>query len=103
MAQLIFADFTLDLAGRSLLVRGAPVDCPPKEFDLLVFLAQNPHRAFTRQQLLEEVWEYGFYGDVRTVDVHVQRVRQKIEPNPKQPIYVKTVWGVGYKFDPGQE
>ncbi|MGE5673024.1 MAG: winged helix-turn-helix domain-containing protein [Mycobacterium leprae] len=101
--RLEFADFTLDLAGRSLLVRGKPVDCPPKEFDLLATLAQNPHRAFTREQLLEKVWDYSFYGDFRTVDVHIQRIRKKIEPDPEKPRYVKTVWGVGYKFETAQE
>jgi DNA-binding response OmpR family regulator len=101
--RLEFAHFALDLAGRSLIVQGKPTDCPPKEFDLLAMLAQNPHRAFTREQLLEKVWDYSFYGDFRTVDVHVQRIRKKIEPDPEKPRYVKTVWGVGYKFEPGQE
>lgn len=99
--RLAFTDFALDLAGRSLVVQGKPVDCPPKEFDLLAMLAQNPHRAFTREQMLEKVWDYSFYGDFRTVDVHVQRIRKKIEPDPEKPRYVKTVWGVGYKFEPG--
>jgi DNA-binding response OmpR family regulator len=103
LERLTFADFALDLAGRALLVGGKPVDCPPKEFDLLAMLAKNPHRAFTREQLLEKVWDYSFYGDFRTVDVHVQRIRKKIEPDPEKPRYVKTVWGVGYKFEPGQE
>lgn len=100
--RLEFPDFTVDLAGRTLTVAGRSVDCPPKEFDLLVMLAQNPHRAFTREQLLEKVWDYSFYGDYRTVDVHVQRIRKKIEPDPDKPRYVKTVWGVGYKFETGQ-
>ncbi|MFZ5815552.1 MAG: winged helix-turn-helix domain-containing protein [Bacillota bacterium] len=100
--RLQFPDFTIDLAGRSLLVRGKPVDCPPKEFDLLATLAQNPHRAFTREQLLEKVWDYSFYGDFRTVDVHVQRLRKKVEPDPEKPRYIKTVWGVGYKFETGE-
>lgn len=101
--HLDFPDFSIDLAGRSLTVRGKVVDCPPKEFDLLATLAQNPHRAFTREQLLEKVWDYSFYGDFRTVDVHIQRIRKKIEPDPEKPRYVKTVWGVGYKFEMGQE
>lgn len=101
--RLEFPDFAIDLAGRELIVRGRPVDCPPKEFDLLATLAQNPHRAFTREQLLEKVWDYSFYGDFRTVDVHVQRIRKKIEPDPEKPRYVKTVWGVGYKFETGKE
>lgn len=100
-ALMTFPDFTIDLDGRSLTVRGQGIDCPPKEFDLLVTLAQNPHRAFTREQLLERVWDYTFYGDLRTVDVHVQRIRKKVEPDPEKPRYIKTVWGVGYKFEMG--
>lgn len=99
--RLEFSDFVIDLAGRTLTVQGKEVDCPPKEFDLLAMLAQNPHRAFTREQLLEKVWDYSFYGDFRTVDVHVQRIRRKIEPDAEKPRYVKTVWGVGYKFETG--
>jgi DNA-binding response OmpR family regulator len=100
--QLTFPDFKLDLAARSLTARGEQVDLPPKEFDLLATLAQNPHRAFTREQLLEKVWDYSFYGDFRTVDVHVQRLRKKIEPDPEKPRYIRTVWGVGYKFETGE-
>jgi DNA-binding response OmpR family regulator len=103
LERLPFKDFTIDLAGRTLIIKGREVDCPPKEFDLLTMLAQNPHRAFTREQLLEKVWDYSFYGDFRTVDVHVQRIRKKIEPDPEKPRYIKTVWGVGYKFEIGQE
>ncbi|MFO7172243.1 MAG: response regulator transcription factor [Bacillota bacterium] len=99
--RLEFPDFTIDLAARVLEVRGRVVDCPPKEFDLLATLAQNPHRVFSREQLLEKVWDYRYYGDLRTVDVHIQRVRKKIEPNPEEPRYIKTVWGVGYRFEPG--
>lgn len=99
--RLVFPDFALDLDARVLEVGGRTVDCPPKEFDLLSTLAQNPHRVFTREQLLEKVWDYSFYGDFRTVDVHVQRVRKKIEPDPEKPRYIKTVWGVGYRFEPG--
>lgn len=98
---LTFPDFTLDLTGRALTVRGHGLDLPPKEFDLLATLAQHPHRAFTREQLLEKVWDYSFYGDFRTVDVHVQRLRKKIEPDPEKPRYIRTVWGVGYKFETG--
>lgn len=100
--RLEFPHFAIDLAGRTLRVGGQVVDCPPKEFDLLATLAQNPHRAFTREQLLEKVWDYSFYGDFRTVDVHVQRIRKKVEPDPERPRYIKTVWGVGYKFETGE-
>jgi DNA-binding response OmpR family regulator len=99
---LSFPDFRLDLTAHTLTVQGRQVDCPPKEFDLLTMLARNPHRAFTREQLLEKVWDYSFYGDFRTVDVHVQRIRKKVEPDPEKPRYIKTVWGVGYKFETGQ-
>jgi DNA-binding response OmpR family regulator len=100
--RLTFPDFTIDLAARSVVIRGESLELPPKEFDLLATLAQNPHRAFTREQLLEKVWDYSFYGDFRTVDVHVQRLRKKIEPDPEKPRYIRTVWGVGYKFEPGE-
>jgi len=100
--RLNFRTFSIDITGRSLIVAGKTIDCPPKEFDLLTMLAQNPHRAFTREQLLDKVWDYSFYGDFRTVDVHVQRIRRKIEPDPDKPRYVKTVWGVGYKFETGE-
>lgn len=99
--QLVYPHFTIDLAGRSLVVGGARLDCPPKEFDLLVTLAKSPQRVFTREQLLEQVWDYSYFGDFRTVDVHVQRVRRKIEPDPEKPRYIRTVWGIGYKFDGG--
>jgi len=72
---------------------------PPKEFDLLWLLASNPNRVFTRENLLESVWEYTYFGDIRTVDVHIRRLRQKIEKDPNNPKYLKTVWGVGYKFE----
>lgn len=97
--RLDFPHFSIDLMGHSLVVGGRSVDCPPKEFDLIAMLARNPQRVFTREQLLEKVWDYSFFGDFRTVDVHVQRVRRKIEPDPEKPRYIKTVWGVGYKFD----
>jgi two-component system response regulator ResD len=96
---LQFPQFTIDHTARTLTVKGCPVDCPPKEFDLLWLMAQNPNRAFTREHLLDKVWGYEFYGDLRTVDVHVQRLRKKIEPDPDNPSYIRTVWGVGYKFE----
>jgi len=99
--RLEFPDFTLDYGARSLTVHGQPVLCPPKEFDLLWTLASHAGRAFTREHLLHQVWDYDFLGDLRTVDVHIQRLRKKIEPSPDQPRYLKTVWGVGYKFEGG--
>jgi two-component system response regulator VicR len=75
------------------------VDLTAKEFDLLYFLASHPQEVFTRTQLLDQVWDYSYYGDTSTVTVHVRRLREKIEPDPMRPRYVKTVWGVGYKFE----
>lgn len=93
-----FGHFSIDRVARELRVDGKQIACPLKEFDLLWLLATNPNRTFTREQLLERVWGYDFYGDARTVDVHVRRLREKIEPNPETPRYILTVWGVGYKF-----
>ena len=75
------------------------VELTAKEFDLLYFLARHAQEVFTRTQLLDQVWDYSYYGDTSTVTVHVRRLREKIEPDPLRPRYVKTVWGVGYKFD----
>ena len=73
---------------------------PPKELELLFFLASNPNRVFTREQLLENVWGYDFYGESRTVDVHIKRIREKIEtPNHNTNWNIRTVWSVGYKFE----
>jgi DNA-binding response OmpR family regulator len=74
------------------------VEMPPKEFELLYFLARNPNKVYTRDQLLDEIWGYEFFGDSRTVDVHVKRIREKVECEDKN-WHVKTVWGVGYKFE----
>lgn len=79
---------------------GAPLDLTAKEFDLLHFLASRPHQVFSRQQLLDQVWDYSFYGDSSTVTVHIRRLREKIELDPARPRHIKTVWGVGYKFEP---
>ena len=71
---------------------------PPKEFELLYFLAKNTNKVFTRDQLLDEIWGYEFFGDSRTVDVHIKRIREKIESENRN-WHLKTVWGVGYKFE----
>jgi DNA-binding response OmpR family regulator len=75
------------------------VQLTAKEFDLLFFLASNPGRVFTREQLMDQVWDFTYAGDLSTVTVHIQRLRGKIEKDPVKPRYVKTVWGVGYKFE----
>ncbi len=92
--------FTVDTARYVVTVDGKEIDIPPKELELLFFLASHPNRVFTREQLLENVWGYDFYGESRTVDVHVKRIREKLEkPNVKTNWQIKTVWGVGYKFE----
>jgi two-component system response regulator ResD len=95
---LDYSHFCIDKSAHDLRVGGEPVACPAKEFDLLWLLCTNPNRIFTREQLLQKVWGYDFFGDARTVDVHVRRVREKIEPEPESPRYIITIWGVGYKF-----
>ena len=80
-----------------LTVDGKKVDTPPKEIELLYFLASNPNRVFTRSQLLDEVWGFDYFGDTRTIDVHVKRLREKLE-NISDQWELATVWGVGYKF-----
>ena len=84
---------------RSVDRDGQVVHLTAKEFDLLHFLARHPGQVFTREQLLDNVWDYEWYGDVSTVTVHIRRLREKVEPNPMRPRYVKTVWGVGYKLE----
>lgn len=79
---------------------GKPLQLTAREFELLHFLASHPGQVFTREQLLDQVWDYHFPGDTSTVTVHIRRLREKVEPDPVRPSYVKTVWGVGYKVDP---
>ncbi len=98
---LDFGTFRLNRLSRELEVRGNTVGCPAKEFDLLWLLASHPNRVFSREELLERVWGYQYFGDLRTIDVHIRRIRQKIEARPDEPRFVQTVWGLGYKFKPG--
>lgn len=104
---LDFGVFRLNRLSRELDVRGRQVGCPAKEFDLLWLLASHPDRVFSREELLQRVWGYDYFGDLRTVDVHVRRIRQKVEPRPDRPRFVHTVWGIGYKFkatpDPAED
>ncbi len=97
-SEMRFADLVIDRRRHELQVRGAVVDLTPTEFRLLEVLAGEPGRAFTRLELLDRVFGYDFEGFERTVDVHVKNLRKKIEPDPKQPTHVQTVYGVGYKF-----
>jgi len=95
-----YKGLTIDKARYAVIVDGVEVEMPPKELELLFFLASHPNRVFTRELLLENVWGYDFYGESRTVDVHVKRIREKIEDTSKAVNWnIKTVWGVGYKFE----
>jgi DNA-binding response OmpR family regulator len=96
--RLSIGRLEIDLTGRIVIIRGQPVDLTPKEFDLLVLLASHPGRVFGRETLLERVWGYDYLGDSRTVDVHVQRLRSKLEEDPHRPRYLLTVRSIGYKF-----
>ena len=96
--RLVFDKLTIDMDAFELTVDGKKVDTPPKEMELLFYLASSPNRTYTRNQLLDEVWGFDYFGDSRTVDVHVKRLREKIEDISPQWC-LKTVWGVGYKFE----
>ena len=88
----------INLDNYQLYLRGKLVDVPPKEIELLYFLASNPHKVFTREQLLDHVWGFEYTGDTRTVDVHIKRLREKLDGVSNRWM-LKTVWGVGYKFE----
>ena len=96
--KLTFDNLVIDKQAYDLVIKGKRVDAPPKEIELLYFLASNPNRVFTRAQLLDEVWGFDYFGDTRSVDVHVKRLREKLE-GVSDKWEVKTVWGVGYKFE----
>ena len=95
---LTFDRLSINLDSYELIVDGKRVDTPPKELELLYHLASSPNRVFTRNQLLDEVWGFDYFGDSRTVDVHIKRLREKLE-NVSESWCLKTVWGVGYKFE----
>ena len=96
--RLVFDKLTIDMDAFELTVDGKRVDTPPKEMELLFYLASSPNRVYTRNQLLDEVWGFDYFGDSRTVDVHVKRLREKLE-GVSESWSLKTVWGVGYKFE----
>ena len=98
--KLTFDKLVIDMDAFELIVDGKKVDTPPKEMELLFYLASSPNRVYTRNQLLDEVWGFDYFGDSRTVDVHVKRLREKIEIAGVN-WSLKTVWGVGYKFEMG--
>jgi DNA-binding response OmpR family regulator len=89
----------VDPAGRSAMIDRQPVELTAKEFDLLWFLMRHAGQVFSRTQLLDQVWDYDYFGDESTVTVHIHRLRTKIEPDPVRPRYLKTVWGIGYKLE----
>ncbi|MFL0252142.1 response regulator [Clostridium neuense] len=95
--ELDFEDLKIDMGSYTVIYRGEEIKMPPKEFELLFYLANNKNKVFTREQLLCEVWGYDYPGDSRTVDVHVKRLREKLKGGPNWQI--ETVWGVGYKFE----
>ena len=96
--RLVFDKLVIDMDSFELIVDGKKVDTPPKEMELLFYLASSPNRVYTRNQLLDEVWGFDYFGDSRTVDVHVKRLREKLE-GIDAGWSLKTVWGVGYKFE----
>jgi DNA-binding response OmpR family regulator len=96
--QLQIGDLDIDRSRRAVTLDGQPIKLPPKEFDLLATLAWERGKVFGREMLLERVWGYDYPGESRTVDVHIQRLRSKIESDPAQPRYLLTVYGIGYKF-----
>ncbi len=96
--EVVYPNLVVNRTNYTVKLNGKEIDLPPKELELLFFLCSNSNKVFTREQLLEHVWGFDFYGDSRTVDVHVKRLREKIDI-PNQNWQLKTVWGVGYKFE----
>ena len=92
-----YPDLTINLTNYSVIYMNERVDMPPKELELLYFLASSPNQVFTREQLLDHIWGYEYIGDTRTVDVHIKRLREKIKDHDKWSI--ATVWGIGYKLE----
>ena len=97
-SKLEFPGLEVDLSGRGVLADGEPVELTAKEFDVLSLLASHPGRVYSREQIMRHLWNGDFFGEARAADVHVQHIRKKIEPDPKNPRYVQTVRGAGYKF-----
>jgi two-component system response regulator ResD len=93
-------ELRIEPASRRVFVAGVEAQLTQREFDVLLFLARHPGQVFSRNQLMDAVWQYSFYTDTSTVTVHIRRLRAKIEPDPAQPRHIQTVWGVGYRFQP---
>ena len=96
--ELSIGTITLDLDARNAYRSGVLADLTAKEFDLIEFLMRNPNRVYSREALLDTIWAYEYRSDIRTVDVHIRRLREKLEENPAEPKYIMTKWGVGYYF-----
>jgi two-component system OmpR family response regulator len=96
--EVTYPNLTVNLSNYTVTYHGKELEFPPKELELLYFLASNPNKVFTREQLLEQVWGFDFFGDSRTVDVHIKRIREKLQ-NADDNWQIRTVWGVGYKFE----
>ncbi|MCI2057686.1 MAG: response regulator transcription factor [Oscillibacter sp.] len=96
--QLAAGDITLNTEERAAFKAGRPVELTAKEYDLIELLMRNPRRVYSRENLMNVVWGYSYGGDYRTVDVHIRRLREKLESDPAQPVYILTKWGVGYYF-----
>lgn len=95
--KVSYTDLTINLTNYSVMYKGINIEMPPKELELLYFLASSPNQVFTREQLLDQIWGYEYIGDTRTVDVHVKRIREKISDHSQWRL--STVWGIGYKFE----
>ena len=96
--KLSYGELEIDAERRIVNLKGSPLELTAKEYDLLVLFAENPGRAYNRKQLLDLVWGYQFEGYQHTVNSHINRLRNKIEDDPSRPVYIKTVWGFGYRF-----
>ena len=92
-----YQDLEINMTNYSVNYQGSRIDMPPKELELLYFLASSPNRVFTREQLLDQIWGYEYVGDTRTVDVHIKRLREKIKDH--ETWRIATIWGIGYKFE----
>jgi two-component system, OmpR family, response regulator ResD len=97
---IVFEDLEVDPSSRRAIVRGEEAQLTVREFDLLLHFVRHPGQVFSREQLMDSVWQYNFYSDTSTVTVHVRRLRAKVERDPSQPRWLQTVWGVGYRFQP---
>lgn len=95
--QVVVPNMTINLSNYTVMYHGRELEMPPKELELLYFLVSNANQVFTREQLLDQIWGYEYVGDTRTVDVHIKRIREKLQE--EDPWNIKTVWGVGYKFE----